>query len=119
VASASEELTDLMVREGRQAARRGAWEDRAVAGGVGLCELVQHLSAFDYVAVSGSLDDVVVEYVDHLHEHFVDPVRAPAGRYLAPEAPGYSAEMRRSSLEEYRFPDGAAWAPAATRSAAQ
>jgi L-fuconate dehydratase len=89
------------------------------AGGVGLCELVQHLSAFDYVAVSGSLDDVVVEYVDHLHEHFVDPVRAPAGRYLAPEAPGYSAEMRRSSLEEYRFPDGAAWAPAATGRAAQ
>ncbi len=79
------------------------------AGGVGLCELVQHLSAFDFVAVSGSLDDVVVEYVDHLHEHFVDPVRTGEGRYLAPEQPGYSAEIKRSSLDEHRFPDGAAW----------
>jgi L-fuconate dehydratase len=79
------------------------------AGGVGLCELVQHLSAFDFVAVSGSFDDVVVEYVDHLHEHFVDPVRATAGRYLAPLQPGYSAEMRRTSIDEYRFPDGACW----------
>jgi L-fuconate dehydratase len=79
------------------------------AGGVGLCELVQHLSAFDFVAVSGSLDDVVVEYVDHLHEHFVDPVRTAGGRYLAPQQPGYSAEIKRSSLDEHRFPDGAAW----------
>jgi L-fuconate dehydratase len=79
------------------------------AGGVGLCELVQHLSAFDFVAVSGSLDDVVVEYVDHLHEHFVDPVRTGAGRYLAPEQPGYSAEIKRSSLDEHRFPGGGAW----------
>jgi L-fuconate dehydratase len=79
------------------------------AGGVGLCELVQHLSAFDFVAVSGSFDDVVVEYVDHLHEHFVDPVRTSTGRYLAPREPGYSAEMRRTSLEEYRFPDGPCW----------
>jgi L-fuconate dehydratase len=80
------------------------------AGGVGLCELVQHLSAFDFVAVSGSLDDVVVEYVDHLHEHFVDPVRMRGGRYAAPERPGYSAEMRRETLERFRFPDGAEWA---------
>jgi L-fuconate dehydratase len=79
------------------------------AGGVGLCELVQHLSAFNYVAVAGNLDDVVVEYVDHLHEHFVDPVRARAGRYLAPEQPGYSAEIRRESLEQYTYPEGAAW----------
>jgi L-fuconate dehydratase len=82
------------------------------AGGVGLCELVQHLSAFHFVAVSGDLDDVVVEYVDHLHEHFVDPVRARAGRYLAPERPGYSAEMRRESLAEFAYPDGKAWAGA-------
>jgi L-fuconate dehydratase len=79
------------------------------AGGVGLCELVQHLSAFDFVAVSGSFDDVVVEYVDHLHEHFVDPVRMRDGRYLAPELPGYSAEIRRESLQEYAFPHGGAW----------
>src|SRR4051794_17866424 len=79
------------------------------AGGVGLCELVQHVSAFDFVAVSGSFDDVVVEYVDHLHEHFVDPVRMRDGRYLAPELPGYSAEIRRESLQEYAFPHGGAW----------
>jgi L-fuconate dehydratase len=79
------------------------------AGGVGLCELVQHLSAFDFVAVSGSLDDVVVEYVDHLHEHFVDPVRTSAGRYLAPRQPGYSAEMRRETLADFSFPDGPVW----------
>ncbi len=79
------------------------------AGGVGLCELVQHLSAFDFVAVSGSFDDVVVEYVDHLHEHFVDPVQMRAGRYVAPQRPGYSAEMKRASLEEHRFPDGPCW----------
>jgi L-fuconate dehydratase len=82
------------------------------AGGVGLCELVQHLSAFDFVAVSGSFDDVVVEYVDHLHEHFVDPVRMRGGRYVAPDRPGYSAEIRRESLETYVFPTGQAWSPA-------
>jgi L-fuconate dehydratase len=80
------------------------------AGGVGLCELVQHLSAFDFVAVSGGLDDVVVEYVDHLHEHFVDPVRMRGGRYAAPERPGYSAQMTRETLERFRFPDGSEWA---------
>ena len=82
------------------------------AGGVGLCELVQHLSAFDYVAVSASLDDRVIEYVDHLHEHFVDPVVIRKGRYLMPRRPGYSAEMRPESLARYRFPDGAEWAAA-------
>jgi L-fuconate dehydratase len=82
------------------------------AGGVGLCELVQHLSAFNFVAVSGSFDDVVVEYVDHLHEHFVDPVRLRGGRYAAPDRPGYSAEIRRESLERYVFPTGQAWSVA-------
>ena len=80
------------------------------AGGVGLCELVQHLSMFDFVAVSGSLDDRVIEYVDHLHEHFVDPVRIDRARYLAPERPGYSAEILPETLVEYRFPDGEVWA---------
>jgi L-fuconate dehydratase len=84
------------------------------AGGVGLCELVQHLSAFDFVAVSGSLDDVVVEYVDHLHEHFVDPVQMRGGRYVAPQRPGYSAEIRRETLERFRFPDGPEWAGVTT-----
>ncbi len=79
------------------------------AGGVGLCEYVQHLAIFDYVSVSASLEDRVVEYVDHLHEHFVDPVVIRAGRYMAPTAPGYSITMRPESLARYRYPDGPAW----------
>ena len=79
------------------------------AGGVGLCEYVQHLAIFDYVAVGASLEDRVCEYIDHLHEHFVDPCRVVGGRYLAPERPGYSIEMRPESLAAYAFPDGPAW----------
>ncbi|MFF2993189.1 L-fuconate dehydratase [Streptomyces sp. NPDC057950] len=79
------------------------------AGGVGLCEMVQHLSMFDYIAVSGTVEDRVIEYVDHLHEHFVDPVRLTDGHYLAPELPGLSAEMRTESLKEYTYPDGPVW----------
>ena len=76
------------------------------AGGVGLCEYAQHISMFDYVAVGASLDDRVCEYVDHLHEHFVDPVRVVDGRYRPPTAPGYSIEMHADSLIEYAFPGG-------------
>ncbi|NIC04115.1 L-fuconate dehydratase [Billgrantia bachuensis] len=79
------------------------------AGGVGLCEYVQHISLFDYIAVSGSLEGRVLEYVDHLHEHFVDPVVVERGRYRVPEAPGYSITMHPESLARHRFPDGAAW----------
>jgi len=79
------------------------------AGGVGLCEYVQHLAIFDYVCVSASLEDRVVEYVDHLHEHFVDPVTVRDGRYLVPTAPGYSITMRPESLAAYAYPDGPAW----------
>jgi L-fuconate dehydratase len=79
------------------------------AGGVGLCELVQHLAMADYVAISGSMEDRAIEFVDHLHEHFVDPIRIRAGRYLAPTVPGFSAEMRGQSLERHLFPDGAEW----------
>ncbi|GAA3839103.1 mandelate racemase [Sphaerisporangium flaviroseum] len=79
------------------------------AGGVGLCELVQHLAMFDYVAVSGSAQDRVIEYVDHLHEHFVDPVVIENGRYQAPEAPGFSAAMRPESIAEYAYPGGPVW----------
>ena len=79
------------------------------AGGVGLCEHVQHLSMFDYVAVSGTQEHRVIEYVDHLHEHFVDPVRIRRGRYLAPERPGYSIEMHPESRSRYAYPAGAAW----------
>jgi L-fuconate dehydratase len=79
------------------------------AGGVGLCELVQHLSIFDYVRVSGRLDGRMIEYVDHLHEHFVDPVVIRNGRYIAPEKPGYGAEMLRDSLRRHAFPRGDVW----------
>jgi L-fuconate dehydratase len=79
------------------------------AGGVGLCEYVQHLSIFDYICVGASLEDRVCEYVDHLHEHFVDPVQIVNGRYVAPLAPGYSITMKPASLDEFEFPHGAAW----------
>jgi L-fuconate dehydratase len=79
------------------------------AGGVGLCELVQHLSMFDYVAVSGSMENRVIEYVDHLHEHFLDPVTIRGGHYVAPTAPGFSATMRPQSLAGYAYPDGPMW----------
>jgi L-fuconate dehydratase len=79
------------------------------AGGVGLCELVQHLAMADFVAISGQLEDRAIEFVDHLHEHFAAPVRIRAGRYMPPAAVGFSAEMRPESLVRYSFPDGAAW----------
>ncbi|MEV0001893.1 enolase C-terminal domain-like protein [Micromonospora sp. NPDC050980] len=78
-------------------------------GGVGLCELVQHLAMFDFVALSGSTEDRAIEYVDHLHEHFVDPVVVRDGRYRAPSAPGMSAEIVAASRAAYRFPDGTRW----------
>jgi len=79
------------------------------AGGVGLCEYVQHLAIFDYIAISGSLDDRVAEYVDHLHEHFLDPVVVSSGRYRAPSAPGYSITMKPASLQAFAYPNGSAW----------
>ena len=80
------------------------------AGGVGLCEYVQHLAIFDYVAVSGSLDGRTCEFVDHLHEHFVHPVRLRNGRYVAPTDAGYSGEIKPGSLARYAYPAGRAWA---------
>jgi L-fuconate dehydratase len=79
------------------------------AGGVGLCEYVQHISIFDYIAVSASLDKRVLEYVDHLHEHFVEPVVIRRGRYIPPQRPGYSIEIHKNSLDKYSYPDGEAW----------
>jgi L-fuconate dehydratase len=79
------------------------------AGGVGLCEYVQHLSMFDYVAVSGSLEGRTIEYVDHLHEHFVHPVVIRHGRYMPPTAPGYSVTMKPESIVAFTFPTGRAW----------
>jgi L-fuconate dehydratase len=79
------------------------------AGGVGLCEAVQHLSMFDFVAVSGSIDDRHIEFVDHLHEHFVTPVEIRRGNYRAPLAPGAGSEMLPESLDRFGFPDGEVW----------
>ena len=80
------------------------------AGGVGLCEMVRHLAMFDFVAVSGSLEGRMIEYVDHLHEHFLDPVRLHNGRYPAPDTPGFSAQMLASSLADHEYPHGRVWA---------
>ena len=79
------------------------------AGGVGLCEMVQHLSMFDYVALSGTTDGRQIEWIDHLHEHFTAPARVHRGRYVTPTTPGTSAELRPESLREFAFPGGAAW----------
>jgi L-fuconate dehydratase len=80
------------------------------AGGVGLCEMVQHLSMFDYIAIAGTLEDRVIEFVDHLHEHFADSVTIRRGHYMPPSRPGYSTEILAASRTAYRYPGGAAWA---------
>jgi L-fuconate dehydratase len=82
------------------------------AGGVGLCEYVQHLSMFDYIAVSGTMDGRVTEFVDHLHEHFEEPVVIRRARYMPPIAPGYSITIKPESRRLYRYPDGPVWAGA-------
>ncbi len=79
------------------------------AGGIGLCEHVQHFSMFDYVAVSGSLDGRMTEYADHLHEHMVQRLVVEDGRYRAPTGPGLGVELEPASLARYRYPDGEHW----------
>ncbi len=79
------------------------------AGGVGLCEYVQHLSMIDFIAISGSLENRIIEYVDHLHEHFLDPVVIKNGHYMPPTMAGYSIEMKAESMAEYQFPEGPIW----------
>jgi L-fuconate dehydratase len=79
------------------------------AGGVGLCELVQHLAIIDFVCVSGSLSGRLLEYVDGLHEHFTSPAVVDQGWYRLPVDPGYSARMHPESIATYRYPDGAYW----------
>ena len=79
------------------------------AGGVGLCEIVRHLSFFDYASVSGTMDRRSIEWIDHLHEHFADPAVVVNGRYVAPSSPGASTRMRAESVAEYSFPSGPAW----------
>src|SRR2546429_521477 len=79
------------------------------AGGVGLCECVQHLAIFDYLRVSASLENRVTEFVDHLHEHFADPARVVNGHYLLPQKPGYSTQILPATLLAFRYPDGPVW----------
>lgn len=79
------------------------------AGGVGLCEYVQHLSMIDYVCISGTMEGRVIEFVDHLHEHFIAPVVIRDGHYMPPLTPGYSIEMKPASLEDFAFPSGKVW----------
>jgi L-fuconate dehydratase len=79
------------------------------AGGVGLCEYVQHLALFDYIAISATLEDRICEYADHLHEHFVHPLVMQNGRYMPPAAPGYSITMIPESLAEFDYLTGSAW----------
>ena len=79
------------------------------AGGVGLCELVQHLAMLDFIAIGGEMDGRSIEFVDHLHEHFVDPVVVVDGHYMAPRRPGFSAEIRPASRAEFRYPAGPVW----------
>ena len=87
------------------------------AGGVGLCEVVQHFSFFDYAAVSTTQDGRMIEYVDHLHEHFVEPVRIVAGRYAAPLRAGIGSEIVPASRARWSFPDGAGWLEVGDRAA--
>uniref|UniRef100_A0A8C5SJL1 Enolase superfamily member 1 n=1 Tax=Laticauda laticaudata TaxID=8630 RepID=A0A8C5SJL1_LATLA len=79
------------------------------AGGVGLCELVQHLIIFDYISVSGSLENRMCEYVDHLHEHFKYPIVIMNASYMPPQEAGYSSEMKEDSVKKYLFPQGEIW----------
>ena len=79
------------------------------AGGVGLCEYVQHLSMIDYIAISGSMEGRIIEFVDHLHEHFYEPVIIKNGAYMPPLAPGYSITMKEQSLKDFNFPNGKEW----------
>ena len=79
------------------------------AGGVGLCEYVQHLSMFDYIALTGTMENRLIEFVDHLHEHFLDPVVIQRGHYMPPTTPGYSIEMKKETLRDYEFPNGKIW----------
>jgi L-fuconate dehydratase len=79
------------------------------AGGVGLCEYVQHLSMFDFIGITGTMEGRVIEFVDHLHEHFEEPVAIRRGRYMAPTKPGYSITIKSDSRTRYQFPDGEIW----------
>lgn len=79
------------------------------AGGVGLCEYVQHLAVFDFIAVSGSLENRMTEFCDHQHEHFKHVVKMKNGAYVVPTYSGYSAEMLPESMAQFEYPNGSYW----------
>jgi len=79
------------------------------AGGIGLCEYAQHVSMIDYICVSAKLENRVIEFADHLHEHFLDPVALRDGRYTPPLSPGFSIEMKKASLDRFEYPTGSEW----------
>ena len=79
------------------------------AGGVGLCEMVQHIAMIDYICLGGPLEGRLAEYSDHLHDHFVHPVQIVNGHYQVPTVPGYSVTMRPESLDDYVYPKGRVW----------
>lgn len=79
------------------------------AGGVALCELVQHLSMFDFVCVSGTMENRMIEFADHLHEHMLSPVVIKGGRYMAPQAAGYLVGIKEQALADFVYPEGAEW----------
>jgi L-fuconate dehydratase len=79
------------------------------AGGIGLCQHVQHFSMFDFLRVSSRCDDRMIEYAGHLHEHFVEPLQVTGGRYRAPTAAGFGLQIKPESIAAHRFPDGPVW----------
>lgn len=79
------------------------------AGGVGLCEMVQHLQMWDFTSVAGTKCDRYIEYVDQQHEQFVHPTQVVKAHYIAPMEPGYSTELKATAIEQYEYPDGSEW----------
>jgi L-fuconate dehydratase len=79
------------------------------AGGIGLCEYAQHVSLIDYICISGSTENRAIEFADHLHEHFLDPVVVRGGRYFPPVKAGFSIEMKPASLDAFEYPVGSEW----------
>lgn len=79
------------------------------AGGVGLCEMVQHLQMWDFISLSGTSENRVIEYVDQQHEHFEDPTNVQNAHYMPPKVPGYSTKFRKESIMKYEYPNGTEW----------
>lgn len=79
------------------------------AGGIGLCEMVQHLQMWDFISLSGTTTDRVIEYVDQQHEHFENPVQLRNACYMPPIAPGYSTKLKNDCISNYIYPDGTEW----------